>query len=173
MHTRPLTRSGRIAATALTTAVLMTGVLAAPAEAADAAGQGYGHSKPQCRAFHAKGTGKDLGGGLTSATLFQGKREVGSSEGHLVPGVPGPDGLLPFAGTIVLTTWKGTLEAEVEGTFDTVTGVFVATTTDLEGKGPLRNATGKLRVVGLQDLVTGDFTEAVHARLCVPKKKQH
>jgi hypothetical protein len=170
MLSRPLTRSGRIAAAALTAGVLMTVGLAAPADAAN--GKGYGHAKPQCRGFHATGTGTDNGDGTTSATLYQGKREVGSSEGDLAPGVPGADGILPFTGTIVLTTWKGTLEATVVGTFDTVTGEFAAKTNDVEGKGPLKNATGKLRIAGIQDLVSGTFTEVVHARVCVPKKKQ-
>jgi hypothetical protein len=164
------TRSGRIAAAALATGVLMTAALAAPAEAAHP--KGYGQGKAHCRALHATGTGQDLGGGATSATLYQGKRVAGSSVGQLETGVPGEDGLLPFSGTILLTTWKGDLVAEVEGTFDIVTGVFRARTHDLEGKGPLKNATGRLRIVGIQDLATGEFTEAVHARVCVPKKSQ-
>lgn len=169
-HPRRHALSGRIIAFALTTGVLLTAGLAAPAEAA---GKGYGHGKPQCRALHATGTGTDNGDGTTTATLYQGKREAGSSEGSLVPGVPGADGLLPFTGTIVLTTWKGSLVAQVEGTFDTVTGEFAAKTSDIAGKGPLKNATGKLRIAGVQDLTTGTFTEVVHARVCVPKKKQH
>jgi hypothetical protein len=171
MYTRSgHSRSRRFAAAALVTGVLMTAGLAAPA---DAAGNAHGKGKQHCRALHGTATGTDNGDGTTSATLYQGKREAGHVAGSLATGVPGPDGLLPFSGVIVLDTWKGALEAEVEGTFDTVTGAFSARTQDLAGKGALRNASGRLRITGLQDLATGQFTEVVHARVCVPKKHQH
>jgi hypothetical protein len=163
------TRSVRSTAAALATSALLAAGLAAPAHAGN--GHAYGHGKGHCRAFHASGTGTDNGDGTTSAKLYQGSREAGSSEGVLSPGDT-DDGGLAFSGTIVLTTRKGTLEATVEGTFDTVTGEFSARTGDLDGKGPMRNATGRLRLSGVQDLTTGTFTETVHARVCVPKRKQ-
>ena len=173
MHARPHTRLARTGAAALAAGALLAAGLAAPADAQPGKGKAHGHAKSHCRALHATGVGTDNGDGTTSATLYQGEREVGTTEGALVPGVP-VDGVLPFTGTIVLTSFKkGTLEALVEGTFDTVTGEFAARSVDIEGKGPMKNATGKLRLAGVQDLTTGQFTEVVHARICVPKKKQH
>ena len=167
MHARLL----RASAVALATGALVATGLVAPADAGTGSGHAYGQGKGHCRAFHATATGTDNGDGTTTATLYQGTREVGTSAGSLVPG-PIVDGVLPFTGTIVLTTKKGTLVAEVEGTIDTVTGEVSARSVDLDGKGPMKNARGKLRVWGTQDLVTGAFTEKLHARVCVPKKKQ-
>jgi hypothetical protein len=164
-------RFRRISAAALATGALVAAGLVAPADAVTGKGHAYGHGKGHCRAFHATATGTDNGDGTTTATLYQGTRQVGTSAGSLVPGAT-VDGVLPFTGTIVLTTKKGILGAEVEGTFDTVTGEFSAHSVDLDGKGPMRNARGKLRVWGTQDLVTGAFTETLYARVCVPKKKQ-
>ncbi len=158
---------------ALAAGALVAAGFVAPAQSAVGKGHAYGHAKGHCRALHATGTGTDNGDGTTSATLYQGSRVVGSSEGSLVPGVPDADGLLPFTGTILLTTSrKGTLEVEVEGTFDTVTGEFSARSVEMAGKGPMRNARGKLRVWGVQDLAAATFTETVHARICVPKKNR-
>lgn len=173
MHARPHSRLLRVGAAALASAALLASGLSAPAEAKPGKGHAHGHGKGHCRAFHATGSGTDNGDGTTSATLYQGSREVGSSEGVLVPGDT-VDGVLSFTGTIVVTTVKkGTLEAAVEGTFDTVTGEFAARSVDLDGTGPMKNATGRLRLAGTQDLTTGSFTEVLHARICVPKKKQH
>ncbi|MBF4769077.1 hypothetical protein ISU10_15020 [Nocardioides agariphilus] len=169
MHARLL----RAGAVAVATGALVTAGLVAPAHAGPGNGHAYGHLKSQCRGFHATGAGTDNGDGTTSATLYQGGREVGSSAGALVPGVPDADGLLPFTGTIVLTTAKkGALEVSVQGTFSTVTGEFSARSVEVDGRGPMRNATGRLRVWGVQDLATGAFTETVHAKVCVPKKHQ-
>ncbi len=172
-HTRPSIRLVRVGAAAVAAAALVTAGLTAPADAKPGKGHAYGHGKGHCRAFHAIGTGTDHGDGTTSATLYQGPHEVGTSAGALVPGDT-VDGVLSFTGTIVVTTVKkGTLEAAVEGTFDTVTGSFVARSVDLNGTGAMKNATGRLRIAGTQDLATGLFTEVLHARICVPKKKQH
>ena len=169
MHARLLGTS----TAALAAGALVAAALTGPAGAAPGNGHAYGHGKGHCRAFHATGTGQDNGDGTTTAVLFQGQREVGSSAGRdLVLGDP-VDGVPTFTGVIVLTTPKGTLEAAVAGTFDTVTGEFAARSAGLEGKGPLKQATGWLRISGVQDLATGEFTEVVHAKVCVPKKKQH
>ncbi len=52
------------------------------------------------------------------------------------------------------------------GTFDTSTGAFRATSTSLQGTGPLRKVTGELTFDGLEG-PTGAFTETVTGRLCV------
>ena len=169
MHARLLSAS----TAALATGALVAAALAGTAGAAPGKGHAYGHGKSHCRAFHATGTGQDHGDGTTNAVLYQGEREVGTSAGsQLALGDP-VDGVPTFTGVILLTTPKGTLEAAVEGTFDTVSGEFSARSADLEGKGPLKNASGWLRISGVQDLVTGEFTEVVHAKICVPKKKEH
>ena len=176
MHARPHTPLARIGAVALATGTLLAAGLIAPADAQPGKGKGHahGHAKSHCRAFHATGVGTDNGDGTTSATLYQGEREVGTSQGTLVLDLTAGEGPLPFTGTIVITSnKKGTLEAAVEGAFDVVTGEFVARSVELDGTGPMKNATGKLRIEGVQDTATGTFTEVVHARICVPKKTQH
>lgn len=170
MHARTHRRLARTGAAALATGALLAAGLASPADAAGK-GHAYGHLKSHCRALHATGVGTDNGDGTTSATLYQGDRAIGTSEGMLAGEIV--DGMLAFTGTIVLTTSRGSLEATVEGTFDTVTGDFAARSVDISGKGPMKNATGRLRLAGTQDLVTGEFTEVVQAKVCTPKKKQH
>jgi hypothetical protein len=171
MHARTYRRLARTGAAALATGAVLVAGLVAPADALTGKGHAYGHLKSHCRALHATGVGTDNGDGTTSATLYQGDRTVGTSEGVLAGEIV--DGMLAFTGTIVLTTSKGSLEAAVEGTFDTVTGDFAARSVDISGKGAMKNAAGRLRLAGTQDLVTGEFTEVVHAKVCTPKQKQH
>jgi len=168
MHARLHTRLARATAAALATGALMAAGLSAPAEAGNANGHGKGH----CRAFHAFGEGTDNGDGTTTATIYRGKREFGTTAGTLTPGAT-VDGVMSFTGTIVLTNDKGTLDAPVEGTFDTVSGEFAARSSTVTGTGDYAAVTGKLRIWGTQDLTAGTFSEHLHAKLCVPKKKQH
>ena len=163
-------RLHRISAAALAAGVMMAAGLVSSADAVPGNGNANGHGKGHCRAFHATGVGTDNNDLTTSATLYHGQNAVGSTEGafELVATV---DGVLYFTGTILLTTPKGTLDAAVEGTIDTVSGDFAAHSTEVVGAGAFKNATSKLRVWGTQDLAALTFTEVVHARICVPKKE--
>ncbi len=173
MHAR-LSTPARAAAAVLATGALMAAGLVAPAHSQPGNGNGNanGHSKGHCRAFHAFGTGIDNGDGTTSATVYRGKREFGTTVGTLVPGAMDGD-VQSFTGTIVFTNDRGTLTAPVDGAFDTASGQFAARSTDVTGTDGYADVTGKLRIRGTQDLTAGTFTEHLHAKLCVPKKKQH
>ena len=168
MHARLL----RGAAAAVATGALVAAGLLAPADAKPGNGHANGHAKGHCRAFHAFGAGKDNGDGTSTATIYRGKREFATSEGTFTAG-PTVDGVLSFAGTIVFTNEHGTLSAPVEGTFSFVSGEFESSSDSVTGTGDYADVTGRLRIWGEQSLSDGAFTEKVHAKLCVPKKKQH
>jgi len=74
---------------------------------------------------------------------------------------------LTLAGTVVFTTPRGTLTVMVDGTFNVVTGAFRASGPVASGTGVFTGASGRLRFVGTQDLVTGTFTERVRGRVCL------
>ena len=169
----------RAVAATIATGALMAAGLVAPADAGPGPAHGHanGHGKGHCRALHAFGEGMDNGDNTTSATLYRarGKRELGTTVGTLVPGEI-VDGVLSFTGNLVFTGTTGTtgtLDALLEGTFDTSTGDFAATSTAVTGTDAYADVTGKLRIRGTQDLATGEFTEHLVAKLCVPKTKQH
>ena len=145
----------------------------APAEAKPGNGNANGHDKGHCRAFHARGEGVDAGTGTTTATIYRGNREIGTTVGTFTLGAPDADGVAPFTGTIVFTNDKGTLDAPVEGTIDTVSGEFDSVSNSVTGTGDYANVTGRLRFFGVEDLSGLTFTETVHGKLCVPKKKTH
>ena len=145
---------------------------AAPAEASNGHGHAWGHLKGHCRAVHATGVGTDDGAGTTTATLYRGKRAIGKTVGTLTIGTPA-DGVAPFTGTIVFTDAAGTLDAPIEGTFDTATGEFMATSESVTGTGAYASVTGRLTFRGVEDLTAQTFTEVVHGKLCVPKKHPH
>jgi hypothetical protein len=73
----------------------------------------------------------------------------------------------------VFTNNYGTLVAPVEGTLDTASGEFESVSETVTGTGDYAEVTGKLRFWGVEDLTALTFTEMVHGKLCVPKKKQH
>ena len=155
------------AALTLTACLLAVGVVA-PADALPG-----GSATERCTGFHARGVGDDLGSGHTVATLYRGNREFATSDGLLVLGVADPVTLVaPFTGTIVLTNDKGTLSATVEGTVDTVSGDFAAVSTGVAGTDGYADTTGRLRFRGTEDVTTGEFTEHVYGKLCVPKVKK-
>jgi hypothetical protein len=168
MHARLPKQLARAAAAALATGALMAAGLVSPAEAGNANGHGKGH----CRAFHALGDGVTNTDGTTTATIYRGSHEFGTTTGTFALGAT-VDAVTSFTGTIVFTNDKGTLTAPVEGTLDTVSGEFGARSASVTGSDGFANVTGKLRVWGTQNLVDGTFTEHLHAKLCVPKKKQH
>jgi hypothetical protein len=167
-------RLRRSAAALLATAGLVAAGLtaAAPAGASHGHGHAWGHFKGHCRAVHATGVGTDDGAGTTTATLYRGKRAIGTTVGTLTMGVV-TDGVAAFTGTIVFTDAAGTLDAPIEGTLDTATGEFMATSDSVTGTGGHQSVTGKLTFRGVEDLATQTFTEVVHGKLCVPKKQPH
>jgi hypothetical protein len=169
-----VSRFRKSAATLLATGALVAAGLtaAAPAEASHGHGHAWGHFKGHCRAVHATGVGTDHGAGNTTATLYRGKREIGTTVGTLTIGTI-TDGIAPFTGTIVFTDAAGTLNAPVEGALDTANGEFIATSDSVTGTGAYANVTGKLTFRGVEDLTALTFTEVVHGKLCVPKKHPH
>ena len=175
MHARLNTRMVRVAAATLATGALMAAGVVAPADAKPGSGNANGHGKGHCRAFHALGTGQDNGDGTTDATIYRGSHDLGKTEGTLAAVGAPVEGVVSFTGNIVFTNLEetGTLNAPVVGAFDIVSGEFTATSSTVTGAGDYANVTGKLRIWGTQDLTDGSFTEHLHAKLCVPKKKQH
>ena len=163
----------RATAVAIGAGTLLAASLAATAQAHPGNGQATGHSKGHCRAFHAHGVGVDDGSGTTTATIYRGQREVATSVGTFTITGVDADGLATFAGGIVLTNDHGTLNAPVTGTLDTTTGEFVSVSDTVTGTGDYATVTGRLRFAGTEDLTALTFTETVHGKLCVPKKKQH
>jgi hypothetical protein len=171
MHVR------RHAAVLMLLPALFAAGVVAPADAQPQVGQGngnaYGHGKGHCRAFHARGVGVDDGTGITSATIYRGQREIGTTLGTFTKGLVNGDGVASFTGTIVFTNAHGTLDAPVEGLLDTLSGEFFSVADSVTGTGDYADVTGRLRFTGVEDLGGLTFTETVHGKLCVPKKKQH
>ena len=132
-------------------------------------------SRPSvCISVRATGTGQDLGGGQTTATIFVRGREVGTTRAMFaITGVT--NGIATFAGEIEFTPrgLPGTLVAPVTGTFDLTTGTFTATSDDVAGTGPLSGVTGSVSIIGTQSLTTGGFTETLRARLCASALHLH
>ena len=50
---------------------------------------------------------------------------------------------------------------------DLATGAFIATTSSISGTGKLEGATGSRVFSGVENLVTGAFTEVVAGEICV------
>ena len=173
-----VSRLRKSAAALLATSALVAAGLtaAAPAEASHGHGHAWGHFKGHCRAVHARGVGTDDGTvdgtTTTTATLYRGQREIGTTVGTFTIGVI-TDGVAPFTGTIVFTDAAGTLNAPVAGTIDVTTGEFGATSDSVTGTGAYGSVTGKLTFRGVEDLTALTFTEVVHGKLCVPKKHPH
>ncbi len=74
------------AALIITSALFAAGVVA-PADAKPGNGNANGHQKLHCRAFHASGVGVDAGNGTTTAIIYRGNREIGTTFGTFDPGV--------------------------------------------------------------------------------------
>ena len=144
----PLTR-------ALAIAVAAGGLIAGPADAAVA-----------CHKINAKGTGQDLGGGMTQAQIIGGGLLHGSTQGifSITGGAPP---VLSIAGLVIFTTTQGTLTVTVTGTFDVANGSFVASGPVTAATGKLSAATGSLLLDGIEDLTTGKFIEDVSGLVCL------
>ncbi len=175
MHARLHSRLARATAATFATGALVAAGLVAAADATPGNGNANGHGKGHCRAFQALGDGVTNADGTTTANIYRGSHEFGTTTGTFALGTP-VDDVTPFTGTIVFADDEGTgtLTADpVEGTLDMVSGKFVARSSSVTGTGDYANMTGKLRVWGTQNLTDGTFSEHLLAKLCVPKKKQH
>jgi hypothetical protein len=117
-----------------------------------------------CARVNAVGIGQDLGGGNTTATISHGGRLNGTTSGHFV--ITGAPPVFTIAGTVVFTAKHGTLTANVTGTFDVTSGAFNASGPVSAGTGNLAGTTGIFTFAGLEDLVTGVFTETITGTLC-------
>ena len=123
----------------------------------------------RCLSLLATGSGQDLGGGSTAATIFvRGHPVADTTATFTITGVA--DGVATFTGPIVFTPRQldGNLVAQVTGTLDLTSGAFTATSTSVTGTGKLSGVTGSVRIKGVQDLTTGVFTETLRLRLCGP-----
>jgi hypothetical protein len=119
-----------------------------------------------CHRIDASGVGQDQGGGNTVAQISNGGLLQGTTAAAFtITGLSGT--LASFVGTITFTTNRATLAAEVAGTLDLASGAFNATTSSLSGTGKLAGATGVLVFAGVENLLTGTFTEVVAGRVCV------
>jgi hypothetical protein len=137
-------------------ATLLVVVAAAPATARGAV---------SCHNVNAKGVGQDHGGGQTTAQIIGGGLLQGTTQASLtITGLSGT--VASFEGTIVFTLNNATLTAQVSGTLDVATGEFNATTSSVSGTGKLAGATGSLSFNGVEDLLTGSFTENITGEVC-------
>jgi hypothetical protein len=119
-----------------------------------------------CHRIDASGVGQDQGGGNTVAQISNGGLLQGTTAAAFtITGLSGT--LASFVGTITFTPNRATLAAEVAGTLDLATGVFNASTSSLSGTGKLEGATGGLVFAGVENLLTGTFTEVVAGQVCV------
>jgi hypothetical protein len=119
-----------------------------------------------CHRIDASGVGQDQGGGHTVAQISDGGLLQGTTAAAFtITGLSGT--LASFVGTITFTTSRATLAAEVAGTLDLATGAFNATTSSLSGSGKLEGATGGLVFAGVENLLTGTFSEVVAGQVCV------
>jgi hypothetical protein len=119
-----------------------------------------------CHRIDASGVGQDHGGGHTVAQISDGGLLQGTTAAAFtITGLSGT--LASFVGTITFTTSRATLAAEVAGTLDLATGAFNATTSSLSGSGKLEGATGGLVFAGVENLLTGTFSEVVAGQVCV------
>lgn len=129
----------------------------------------WGHqaqAATSCHQINAKGTGQDLGGGVTVAQITGGGLLQGTMVGNFVPIRVSPP-VVTLAGTVQFTTHQATLTVSVIGSFDLATGQFSA-------NGPVTAATGKLTgVIGdlvfsdVEKLTDGSFVETVTGMICV------
>jgi hypothetical protein len=118
-----------------------------------------------CVPVNATGVGQDLGGGMTTATIFSHGFRAGTTHASFtITGVTGTTA--SFIGPIVFTTLLGTLTAQVASTLDVATGAFSATSSSVTGSGLLARVTGSLAFNGNENLATGSFAETITGRLC-------
>jgi hypothetical protein len=127
----------------------------------------------RCFSVEATGVGQDLGEGRTEATIYVHGRPVGTTQAMFtITGAT--ETAVSFAGPIEFTprSLPGTLVAPVTGTVDLTSGQFSATSDAVAGAGRLSGVTGSVAISGTQ-LATGEFTETLHANLCVSPGHPH
>ena len=119
-----------------------------------------------CHKINASGTGQDLGGGMTQASISGGGLLQGTTEATFVPsGLSG--NVLSFDGFVTFTTNKATLTVTIQGTFDLGSGAFSASGPVTASTGKLAGATGNLSLNGVENLSDGSFTETIDGEICV------
>ena len=123
-----------------------------------------------CHKINSKGVGQDLGGGMTEARIIGGGLLQGTTQGSFII-TGGAPPLFTIAGTVVFTTKQATLTVALAGTFDVSSGAFASTGPVIASTGKLSAATGTLTLVGIEDLITGRFTEEVDGMICVDLAK--
>ena len=124
------------------------------------------HGAVSCHRINAKAVGQESGGGQVTAQVTGGGLLHGTYEASFtITGFSGT--LASFQGPIVFTVAGGTLTAQVTGTLDVTNGQFQATSTSITGTERLAAATGNLTFSGVQNLVTGSFTETITGEICV------
>ena len=124
------------------------------------------HAAVSCHKIKAKGVGQDLGGGVTQAQIIGGGLLHGTTQGSFVID-GGAQPVYSIAGTVTFITNKGTLTVTITGTFDVVSGNFIAAGPVTASTGKLAGATGSLLLDGIEDLATGKFVEDVSGSICV------
>ena len=132
-----------------------------------AAGTPTSASTAVCIPVRATGSGQDLGNFETVATIFVAGVPVGSTAATFTPA--GQDGsTVFFTGPIVFSArfGLGSFTVSASGSVDVSTGVFEAVGPVTAGTRVLRGVSGELTFNGIQDLITGAFTETVRGRLC-------
>jgi hypothetical protein len=118
-----------------------------------------------CREVHARGTGQDLGGGVTHADI-RGSRLLRGTTDALFSIVSVQGSVAMLVGTVNFTVRDGTLAVGVIGTFDLASGAFRALSTSLSGTGRLAGVSGNLVFEGVENFSTGAFTEEISGDLC-------
>lgn len=78
------------------------------------------------------------------------------------------DNIVTFIGSLVVTTDSGWVAFDIEATTEVVenTSTYESTGTVAEGTGIYAGATGVVRIDGVQDLTTGEFTQTVVGEIC-------
>jgi hypothetical protein len=130
---------------------------------------GVANAAVSCHKINAKGSGQDLGGGMTQAQIIGGGLLHGTTAGSfaVVGGVPP---LLLVNGTVTFTVNGGTLTVQVSGSFDGADpsdAKFVVSGPVISATGKLAGATGTLMIEGDESLTTGKFTEQISGLVCV------
>lgn len=119
-----------------------------------------------CHSIDATGVGQDLGGGSTIAQISDGGLLQGTTAASFTADFSGFPVIL-IAGTVTFTTNKGTLTVAVTGSLNAFTGGFAASGPVTGATGKLAGATGSLSFAGVENLLTGSFTETVTGSICV------
>ncbi len=157
-----------VARSAVVTVLALLAVLLVPAPAT--ASTDTARSGKLCVHVRATGVGQDLGGGNTIATIYRHGVVLGTTAASFtITGFDGP--VASFVGPLVFTGRGGTLTVQLAGTLDTTTGMFDSRSTSITGTGVYRWVSGTLRLVGVENLQTGAFTETITGRLCVPRRR--